>query len=91
MPIISSDAGILKAGDFQQKVRDLELLLIDQKAQTERKFTAMRESLFSKLERDIKTIGSKQAQADALNSQNLAVLRRTGVQKWLKNGHFWPF
>ena len=47
--------------------------LIDQKAQTERQLTAMRESLFSKLDRDIKTILGKQSAAEGLNNQNLSI------------------
>ena len=35
--------------------------------------TAMRESLFSKLDRDIKTILGKQSASDNLNNQNLQV------------------
>ena len=50
---------MLKLSDYVRRVRDLELQLIDQKASTERRFNAMREALFSKLERDVKTIESK--------------------------------
>ena len=59
---LDSQNGIIKMNDFQRKIRDLELQLIDQKAQTERNFTAMREALFAKLERDIKNIAAKQEQ-----------------------------
>ena len=54
-----TDSGLLKMADFSRKVRDLELQMIDSSAQTERKFNAMREALFSRLERDIKTISGK--------------------------------
>ena len=73
VPSLDNPNGILKANDFQRKVRDLELQLIDQKAQTERTFTAMRESLFSKLERDLSNIASKQEQQDRVNNQNFQV------------------
>ncbi len=50
---------MFKMSDFSKKIRDLELELIDSKAQNERSFNAMRESLYSKLERDIKTMQSR--------------------------------
>ena len=73
VPSFDNPNSILKANDFQRKVRDLELQLIDNKAQTERTFTAMRESLFSKLERDLKNIASKQEQQDRVNNENFQV------------------
>jgi hypothetical protein len=54
-------------------VRDLELQLIDSKAQIERKLNAMHETLFSKLDREIKNIANKQAQSDNINSTNFGV------------------
>ena len=47
---------IFKLSDVQKKVRELELKLIDSKAQLDRKFAATKESLSSKVERDIKTM-----------------------------------
>ena len=69
-PAIHTDAGLLKLSDFQKKVRDLELALIDTKAQAERQFTALKESLFSKLERDLTNMQSKQASIDRTNINN---------------------
>ena len=47
---------MVRLADMQRKVRDLELSIIDSKASTERMFNAMRESITSKLERDVKTM-----------------------------------
>jgi len=54
-------------------VRDLELDLIDSKAQLDRKLAAVKEAIGSKVERDIKTMESRQAQQDSLVTQNFSV------------------
>lgn len=47
--------------ELQQRLRDLEILVIDVKAQAERKIQQMMEELPNKLEREMKRIEQKDA------------------------------
>ena len=42
--------------DFQKKIRDLEIQLIDQKGHFERKLNSVNESLIAKYDREIKNM-----------------------------------
>lgn len=49
----------MNPGDLNNKLRDLEVQLIDFKSKTERRFTQVFEEVPSKLEREVKRLEAK--------------------------------
>jgi len=55
-----NSAGLQKVLDFQTKVRDIELNVIDAKGDIERRMAAINEAVMSKMDRDLQNIEQKQ-------------------------------
>ena len=70
---LPSELSSKKLFDFQRKIRDLEIQVIDLKGIADRRMHAMSESLNTKLDREIKNMLSKQTSTENQQNQNFQI------------------
>ena len=61
---LPTDLSERKIFDFQRKIRDLEIQVIDMKGFAERKMHSISESLNTKLDREVKNVLTKQTSVE---------------------------